>query len=534
MKNVMSAGKTRQQPTEERGLWSINEDVEENFNTVRPSAIFFQKPVRVFIIVFTCILVWSGGGSLRAEEYLQLPGVIHVHTSFSSGKYHLEELVDKAKVKGLEVLIPTDHDLVVMEYGLFPLQNLIKKREERKSILQAGPDVYLAEIERLNRSQQDVLILPGAQSSPFYYWSGSPFRKNLTAHDYRKEILLVGLDSAEDYRELPLLHRGFSTRYVKSLLPRTVILLMSFLTGVVLALHKGFYRGAGFFVVLISALLLINHHPFQSSRFDPYHGDQGVGPYQEVIDYVSARGGLAFWAHPESNYSKNGVRIGPVVLKTEHYAETLGDTHKYTGFSAIYGDRSTAANPGGQWDRVLIEYCNGVRDAPVYAIAGADFHEEKKGVELDTYRTVFLVKEKRAAAVLDALRTGKTYAVLKPNDAQLELKRFQVSQEGSTGAARSGEELRIRTQPVVDGLISASDGCQYEIRVKLIRSGILWQEFAGRTPLSFRFIDQNPKPGKSFYRLEVSGRAAGRLISNPIFVYTGTDRSVHAANRTLP
>ena len=60
-----------------------------------------------------------------AEDFIQVPGVIHVHTTFSSGDYSLEQLVDMAKQKGIEVLIPTDHDLVAMEYGIFPLQNIL-------------------------------------------------------------------------------------------------------------------------------------------------------------------------------------------------------------------------------------------------------------------------------------------------------------------------------------------------------------------------------------------------------------------------
>ena len=52
-----------------------------------------------------------------AQEISQLPGVIHIHTTFSSGHYSIEQLVSMAREKGLEVLVLTDHDLVAMEYG---------------------------------------------------------------------------------------------------------------------------------------------------------------------------------------------------------------------------------------------------------------------------------------------------------------------------------------------------------------------------------------------------------------------------------
>ena len=91
-------------------------------------------------------------------------------------------------------------------------RNLIKRREERPSVLLAGPENYLAEIERLNRQHQSVLIIPGVQSSPFYYWTGNPFGQGLTAHDFHKEVLVIGMSNPDDYYDLPLLHGRSSTR----------------------------------------------------------------------------------------------------------------------------------------------------------------------------------------------------------------------------------------------------------------------------------------------------------------------------------
>jgi hypothetical protein len=46
LKNVMSAGKTKQNPTKKRSLCVINEYFEEDFNAVLSSAIVFQQPVK--------------------------------------------------------------------------------------------------------------------------------------------------------------------------------------------------------------------------------------------------------------------------------------------------------------------------------------------------------------------------------------------------------------------------------------------------------------------------------------------------------
>jgi hypothetical protein len=35
--------------------------------------------------------------------------------------------------------------------------------------------------------------------------------------------------------------------------------------------------------------------------------------------------------------------------------------------------------------------------------------------------------------------------------------------------------------------------------------------------LDFKFVDPDPWTGKTFYRLDASGKEAGKLLSNPIF-----------------
>jgi hypothetical protein len=47
LKNVMSADKTRQNPSKTRSLCVINEHFEEDFNAVSSSAIVFQEPAKV-------------------------------------------------------------------------------------------------------------------------------------------------------------------------------------------------------------------------------------------------------------------------------------------------------------------------------------------------------------------------------------------------------------------------------------------------------------------------------------------------------
>ena len=469
-------------------------------------------------IAFICSVLCLFGSAAAAHDFFQLAGVVHIHSTYSSGRYGIEALAAMAAKKNIGVLILTDNDQVVMEYGLPPFRHLIKRRAERRSVLQVGPETYLSEIERLNAQQQTVLIIPGVQSSPFYYWAGNPFKAGLTAYNYRKELLLIGLPAPDDYYKLPQPHGGLSTRNWRNLLPRFIIFLAVFLLSVYLTLQNGKTKICGILIACLSAALMVNHHPFKSSSYDAYHGDQGSEPFQQVIDYTRRRGGLVFWAHPESNYAKNGVQLGPIKMKTGHYADELIQTTNYTGFAAIYGDSSTAANAGMHWDQILSAYCKGQRDQPVWAIAGSDFHQEQKGFELDTFQTIFLVKDKRSQDVLQALERGRIYAVKKSKDSRLSLDHFNVMDKRSGNAAIMGEEINVKGTPVLEGRISALDNGRQNVKISIIRDGKPTWTFDGQTPLDFHLLDRDEWSGKKYYRLDVKSQTGGYLLSNPIFV----------------
>jgi hypothetical protein len=448
-----------------------------------------------------------------------LSAVIHVHSTFSSGRYTLEELARKAREKRVDVLIVTDHDRVAMQYGLPPFRNLMKWTVERRSVLKHGIEAYLDEITRLNAAQPSVLIIPGVQSSPFYHWSGNPLNGSLTAHDYHKELLLIGMSRAEDYRDLPLLHNGFSTRYLPAKLP--VFTAFAAAGGIGFALfffRAGRIKKAGLLMGAIGLLAAADQNPFCSSRFDPYHGDQGIAPFQEVIDHARSRGGLVFWAHPESNYAIDGVAMGPITLVTGHYAEDLGEAKGYNGFAALYGDTSTITKPGAFWDRILNSYCRGGRTVPVWGIAEADFHDEANGCELDSFQTVVMTREKTSAAVLAALGSGRCYAVQRGRGYRLILDRFEVRNPQGGAAAASGGEIDVHGDPLVSVRISASDEAAHRVRLILVRGGIAMPAIEGTTPLAIDLADEADWTGRSYYRLEAQGDGDSRLLSNPIFV----------------
>jgi len=481
----------------------------------RPSgrgAGFRLTPV---IMIMAMILIFSLGNKLYGEEYQQIAGLIDTRTTFSDGDKSLEELVKLAKKRGFFVLFVNDHDRVVMEYGLYPFRNIFRKRIERASILKTGANKYIEEISRVSRRYPEMIIIPGAESSPFYYWTGSLLHKNLTAHNWEKHLLVVGLETPEDYENLPILHSNFSTRYLGRLLPGTSIFLIPIILGIVMTKWKGSYRLAGITIIILSFLAIINYHPFKSSPFDPYHGDQGILPYQELIDYVNERGGMTFWNHPETG---SGIRkLGSIDFRTPPYPDHLLRSQDYTGFAALYGDNITITEPGREWDTHLQGYCMGKRKWPAWGISTGDYHSEK-GDPLGTYPTVFLVKNKTKREILDALKRGRMYACRRSLDSRISLDEFSVEDSATGLKGTMGEEVFCKDNPLIKLKISAQDGKKYDIRVRIVRSGQLMHSMEGTTPFEATIEDNSRAPGKNiYYRMDMRGGGA-MLVSNPIFV----------------
>lgn len=471
------------------------------------------------------MIVVTVGGLINSfgfdDEYIQVAGLIDIHTDFGDGAHSLEHLVKLAKKRGFNVLFINDHDRMTLEYGVRPFQNILKKKVEKPSINKGKPENYLNTISSVSKKYPEMILIPGAESSPFYYWKGNYFKKNLTVCDWEKHLLIVGLENPRDYRELPILHNGCSTKYVTSLISVGFFLLfIPLIIGLFMLRARKAIRYSGIIIFIFFLLLIFNNHLFKSSPFDQYHGPQGILPYQLLIDYVNSRGGMVFWNHPEARSGRG--RLGSVFRETHPYPHTLVESKSYTGFAALYGDTITVTEPGNIWDRILKEYCSGLRKSPVWGISSADFHEDgSAGERLGNFPTVFLVKNKTKNAILNALKKGRMYAYRGNVDLpQLVLEEFSIYVSETSRKAVMGEEIVSKGHPTINISISSS-GIEREnnLTVRLIRYGELLRSFSGKTPISINFQDYIFEPGKKiYYRLDVRDRKNRKLISNPIFV----------------
>jgi len=466
----------------------------------------------VFVIMLHSFMV---SPSYSADDR-QITGLMDLRTTFSDGDYSINDIVLMAKERGFDVVFINDHDRMVMEYGIFPFRNILKKRKELNSINQQGAEKFLQAIRDAEKKYPDMIIIPGSETSPFYYWTGNVLTGTLTANDHEKRILTVGMENPEDYKNLPILHNGFSLQYFQYFLPEILFFTISLIIAIILIRWPGITRVTGIVVAALSIAFILNSNAFRSSPFDPYHGNKGVSPYQLFIDYVHSRGGMTFWNYPET---QSGVReMGPIRVSTLPYPSAIQESKSYTGFSALYGENITLTEPGNIWDTVLKEYCIGYRSQPPWGIATADFHREGGDNEkLGNYQTVFFVERKSKDAVLKAMQSGKMYACQVAFPKSFKLDDFSVSSSDGMIKGISGDSVILKGFPKIRIALSGDNDSASSVKIRLIRSGQIIQTFESKLPLQIEYVDSYYKPGeKIFYRIDARG--SGIIVSNPIFV----------------
>ena len=482
--------------------------------------------MRIKLITVLAILCFFCSIS-AAEELIQAPAAIHISSTVSDGKHSIAEILEIAKQSGIKIIILADHDVVKWEYGLWPLRKIIKKTVEGNSIFTYGIERYLQEIEDAQKKNPDLVLIPAVESAPFYYWSGSPFKNNLKLHSWHKHILVIGLEKAEDYNNLPSVSNESSTHIgfrIWMLWP-----ILTLLAGVFCLRKRKFkykdlqdrqlgpyslkWRIFGIAVIILSLLFLFNNYPFTESKYDQYHGEQGVGPYQNLIDYINSKGGLAFWAHPEAQYKR---RIGKVEVETLEYSEYLLDTNDYSGF-AVFTEGYKIGRPGGIWDRILNQYCLGKRKSPVWAISELDFDAAGN---LSTYmmdiRTIILVPRLTKTAVLEALKNGKMYAVRgKPG---LVLDNFVIHDSLSDINGTMGDSIELSGNPILKISGHFPDKLSKPVKINLIKNGSVIKRFELTSPFKIDYQDDySDKDRKIYYRLQIQ-YSGGSLVTNPVFV----------------
>ena len=474
---------------------------------------------------------------LTPHGLIPLVAALHVHSSVSTGGLSLEQVVEQAEKLGLDAVLLSDNFLLQYEYGIWPLRGVFRRTVSLPSVLDHGVGRYLAEIAAVQAQHQRVLLIPGIEVAPHYYWTGSLLDRNLTMHNAQKNFLVFGLAQPEDYAALPVAGNTFSYRYgwtsALSLTPGLLFVPAAWLwrrhtyrtrlVGVVPYKLADRYRTPALLLAGLALLLLLNASPFGQPVFSLYESGLGYRPYQAFIDTVVARGGSVVWSMPEARdfHVQAYGPLGQVTIRTDPYPEALLFTTGYTAFGGVYEETRTATRPGGIWDQVIGLYLNGHRAKPPYATGELAFHGPGHDTKaLDRVLTVLWVRERTAAGLAEAMQAGRMYGVEQyRKEFGLRLESFRVECQGGTRGAGSGDTLDPQgaRDLTVHVSVSATDRGAHPIKVTIIRSGQVVARLVGETPFDHRFVDERVLSNERIaYRVEIRGD--GEILSNPIFV----------------
>ena len=475
------------------------------------------------------VLLWPQGVQ---AEYPQWDLAADIKSRFSTGCSSVQELMTQAETNGLDGLLFGDHDRKSIQYGVPYVERILRMKMGSPALLDNGAATYLSEINQIDKSDGTLVLMPGVESAPFYYWTGNPLDVNLVAHNWDKHLLIVGLPNSRDYEELPILNSSFTTRY----LGQDYLLFLIFSIGALIGLY-GFmgkrWRGISFLFAGVMSVLAANAHPFKSSPFDQYHGDSGVQPYQDLIDYADSKGALVFWNHLETPV-RDGFQsdLMQVKTRTDSHPEDLLLTRRYTGFQAMGTSQIFAVEPGKEWDQVLMQYLNGKRDRPVWGYGPNDFRcGGKDGNRLGGVRTVVLAKQKSRPAMVEALGVGRMYAVKQgEGQSRLSLDAFELIDSATGNRAVMGEQLKSAGSPDIRLKLSMMGGeSNTRAHVRLVRNGQVVKQ--GLLSLPYEGVWQDAALSqRGYYRLMVEVDAHNQLISNPIFFNSGRRQPAEVAS----
>jgi len=475
----------------------------------------------------------AGSAAVPATGAYSLCAAIHVHSTMSTGSLSLESLARRAEEQQLDVLILSENFTLRYDYGLQPLEGVLKYHVTFPSVMEYGVQRFLDEVRAVQHRHPNLIIIPGVEVAPHYYWTGSLLHGDLTMHNAQRNLLVIGLEKAEDYAHLP--SRGNASSFVwswQSVVNGLPLLLL--VPAVWLWKPQDSrcvdWRGPAsrlqpvlaISLAITCVVLMANAWPMKTPVYSSHDGTIGYRPYQALIDRAVERGALVFWSMTEArDFSRHSFGpLGTITIKTEPHPEALILTQGYTGFGGLYQDARRVIAPGGVWDQLLKSRTVPEQDMFPALIGEVAFHgTTDAGKDLDRVYTVIQTSERTAAGILAALKIGRAYAVARGDESSLlQLDEFRVL--NNEQSARIGETLHGSTSGdlIVRVGVSAVDGKPYAAKLRVIRSGHVIRQIEGQTPLQVELADHEAQRREWLnYRVEVVGKA-GELLTNPIYV----------------
>lgn len=492
---------------------------------------------RLFLLIFLLNL------SLGNQQYLRLKTGIHFDSRVSGGKYSLEELGHIIGRSDLDVAIITDHDNMEVRLGSQFFRRAFSIRVKRNSVATYGFEKYFHKINEINQYYPNVEILPGIEAVPYYSWQGRGLDQNLSLKNWHRHLLVFGLPTAEDYKNLPSLKTGFPVVsegfitnikhhfYYYFLITITLLLFLLTLVSCFKKTRKRRYRITipKIIILILMGWFLVLEFPYLRSTVSQYNPDSNRLAYQHVIDYVIAKKGMVFWAHPEAEYQEEIPLNLPyfqnsLSITTDHYSHLVYETKNHTGFAGFWEGMKVLGKPGGLWDIALTEYCDGLREKPMFVIGELDFEETNNLKNINETNTFIFAKNRTQPAILEAIRQGRMYATRGFFGDKFAIDEFRAYNPQTEASAFIGETLNITNTPVALNIKIHTLKAVKPQTFTLYRNNIPIKDFIVEDAIDEWYVDKNIPLGEKFYYKLYAGKKWQSLVTNPIFVNNQTNQ----------
>ncbi|MBI4707087.1 MAG: hypothetical protein HY761_04075 [Candidatus Omnitrophica bacterium] len=383
-----------------------------------------------------------------------------VESSAGEGEVSLENIAKIAQGLGIDAVIIGEQYCARFEYGIGPLRRIFRKTYLGDSACKYGLERYLRLFDEINKNSK-VLMIEGFETTPYYWWRGSFFKGDLQLVDWHRQFIVTGLDY-NGYRDLPVTSTG-------------------------------------------------------KSKYSPYDAKKWFEPYQDFVDYVRQRGGLVFWAHPDEGHNE---KIHGITVSTQPYPEMLKKVDGFTGFGIFFGGYEETGKPEGIWDQMLVEYCNGRRKYPVWAIGELDYSSSKEVGRIDEMLNFVFAEQKTREGILSAMKKGRLYVSWEMHRKGVYLEEWSLQDASTKEKVFSGGFLSCGAKVYLIIKLRLEKNPESALTINVLKNAQLFdiKEITDINSKEIEIrIEDNPEPGQNnYFRIEVKYRGA-QLITNPIF-----------------
>ena len=480
---------------------------------------------RLMIFAFAAFAALPAQGA----EYERLRVALHVDTAISHNTRviklagvpvwrirgdlpePIETIVIKARLEGVDVIVVADRARAEIHFPLTRFSRLFKLTISTGSVADIGAGAFL---QALERAQTDgFIIVPGLEAIPHYRLRGN-LVSGLVFENLHRHMVLAGLDTSDKVDGIPDIASGRGWRFSSSILIN-VPLIALFVSGILIN-RRTKRKKLGLALTCIAALLLIDGAPFLPRGISA-SDDCTHAAIDAITTDARAKGAVSILAHPDTRCEQHA---GPVTARTLPYPNLVRESD-CTAFAA-FNDGMSVLAAGGEWDAALMDFCRGQRAEPIWAVSECDYDAGSKPGALAEAQTIAFAKEKSAAGIVEALKSGRCYATR--TDAYRKIDVVEYSLSAGAHSVASGETLAAQGQVTLNLRLKILSGtiakAAERVRAQMIVNGVPTElqfetdgdEFVARADFDL------PAQNLSYARVVVYDKIEPVIALNPIFI----------------